>query len=222
MNFTLNHDSHAARGGGSFIRAWAGSVAGGALLAAMMVAGGGAVAQTQYPDAQYQAPGAYPNAVAPSGEPAFRDPVTGRVYTPSNVSKDGTPVAPEDRAFDPRSQQGTIPVAGTIQHPPATLIGAVPITAGPGSRIPALTFEPGDLRNSPDGHWVLQLVVANNAGYPISPQIQCAFSNGASVLEIVAVRLDTIPAGQRAQAAVYGPRSDRMFVDNAPCVGVGQ
>lgn len=182
-----------------------GLIAAGIVLAALIGAGTGAWAQTQY-----------------IGEPAFRDPASGRIYTPSNVSKDGQPVPPEDRAFDPRSQQGGPTLGTSFQMPPWRPIGAVPVVSGPGSSVPAISFEPFSLKPATPGPWVLELAVANNTAYPISPQIECAFSNGGHVVANVAVRLNDIPPGQRVQASIMGPDSAQMFVDNAPCAAIGQ
>src|SRR5215218_2094773 len=84
----------------------------------------------------------------------FRDEKTGKVWTPDNVSKDNQlrpsnePSTPADKAFDPNAQIAT--AAGVVvQRPNATLMGVVPITAGPTVPIvviesPTLQAVPGD------------------------------------------------------------------------------
>ena len=184
---------------------WSGLAAGAFLAVVLAVSIGAALGQT------------------PSNAgPGFRDPATGRVYTPDNVGKDGVPVAPQDRAFDPRSQQTSAPLRSTFQSPQWQAVGPAPVTAGYGSGVPIMTFEAASLQPQTPGRWVLDLVVANNSATTISPAIECAFSNGSHVVEFVAVRLYAIPPGQRVQASIYGPESDRMYVDNAPCTAITQ
>ncbi len=73
----------------------------------------------------------------------FRDEKTGKVWTPDNVSKDNQlrpsnePSTPADKAFDPKAQIATA-TGVVVQRPNATLMGVVPITAGPTVPIVAL------------------------------------------------------------------------------------
>src|SRR4029450_4501116 len=73
----------------------------------------------------------------------FRDEKTGKVWTPDNGSKDNQlrpsnePSTPADRAFDPKAQIATA-TGVVVQRPNATLMGVVPITAGPPAAIVAL------------------------------------------------------------------------------------
>src|ERR1051325_5149681 len=66
----------------------------------------------------------------------FRDEKTGKIWTPDNVSKDNQlrpsnePSTLADKAFDPQAQIATA-TGVVVQRPNATLMGAVPITAGP-------------------------------------------------------------------------------------------
>jgi hypothetical protein len=59
---------------------------------------------------------------ATSGQPQFRDPKTGQIWTPENVGGQSGPNTPADRAFDPRGQNTT--VKGTVvQTPTVTPLG---------------------------------------------------------------------------------------------------
>src|SRR5260370_38875265 len=93
-------------------------------------------------------------APATSGQPQFRDPKTGQIWTPGNVGGQSGPNTPADRAFDPQGQ--TAAVKGTVvQTPAVTLLGTVPITAGP--TVPIPTNHQPSLPANPShrGHGVL-------------------------------------------------------------------
>jgi hypothetical protein len=61
-----------------------------------------------------QAPRSGFDVIVSNGVPEFRDPRTGKVWTPDIVGQDGKPVAPDDRAFDPFAQ--VVPVEGVIEQ----------------------------------------------------------------------------------------------------------
>src|SRR5260370_19851097 len=76
-------------------------------------------------------------APATSGQPQFRDPKTGQIWTPGNVGGQSGPNSPADRAFDPQGQ--TAAVKGTVvQTPAVTLLGTLPMTARPTLALPAI------------------------------------------------------------------------------------
>src|SRR5512143_4048503 len=69
-------------------------------------------------------------APAVTGQPQFRDPKTGQIWTPQHVGGKSGPNTPQDRAFNPQGQ--AVAVQGVVtQTPTVTLMGSVPITAGP-------------------------------------------------------------------------------------------
>src|ERR1700741_2573979 len=108
----------------------------------------------------------------------FRDEKTGQIWTPDNVSKDtqlrpsNEPSTPADRAFDPNSQIATA-TGVVVQRPTATLMGTVPITAGP--TVPIATLESPSLQAVPKDRWVAPLYVTNNSGANVNAQVGCTF-----------------------------------------------
>src|SRR5260221_8761893 len=85
-------------------------------------------------------------AASENGTIEFRDQVTGKTWSPSEVSQDGKPVSAEDRAFDPRAQTATADGV-VVQHPHVHLLGIVPITAGPG--LPVVSIDNPSLHATP-------------------------------------------------------------------------
>jgi hypothetical protein len=128
------------------------------------------------------------------------------------------PSRPEDRAFDPRSQN--VPLRMTTQHPRLTLLGIVPVTSGLGSPVPLMTLDAPALRLTADKRWVVDLVATNNSPLTIAPEIKCTFLNTGRPVEIVSAFLDGLGAGQRVFFQVLGPAGE-IFVDRAPCVVAG-
>jgi hypothetical protein len=157
--------------------------------------------------------------------PTFRDPVTGRVYDPSNVGQPADkPVPPEDRAFDPRAQgRGTIgappgsgPVAPRYIEATTRVIGSVPRVSGPGSNVPLVALEIPSLRIGPEGRWLLTMNLANNSGQPFDASVACSFRNGDRPVDEVVVSLRGVRGGDKVTTDVIGP-PNQVYVDNAPC-----
>jgi len=157
--------------------------------------------------------------VSASGTTQFRDPKTGVVWTPENVSKDSRlesanpPSTPADRAFDPKTQIAT---AGAIavQRPSANLMGTVPITAGPS--MPIVTLDGPSLQAIPGQRWLTVLYVTNNSANTVDAVVDCRFTNSGQ--KVVNARLLVPPAGpgERLGVPVRGPRTD-LFVDRVTC-----
>ena len=124
------------------------------------------------------------------------------------------PRRPEDRAFDPNSQN--VPMRAAIQKPRMRMIGTVPITSGLNRDMPILTLEAPALRRTQDQRWVIDLVVANNSPLTITPEIRCTFMNSEKPVEMVTVFLEGLGAGQKVYFNIFGP-SGELFVDLAPC-----
>jgi hypothetical protein len=124
------------------------------------------------------------------------------------------PTRPEDRAFDPSTQD--VPMRAAIQRPRLRLIGVVPITSGLGSNVPILSLEAPALRLTQTQRWVIDLVAANNSSLTITPEIRCTFMNGGKPVEMVTVFLEGLGAGQKVYFNIFGPPGD-VYVDLAPC-----
>ena len=148
----------------------------------------------------------------------FRDEKTGKIWTPDNVSKDNQlrpanePSTTADRAFDPNAQIATANVV--VQRPPATVLGTVPITAGP--TVPLVTLESPSLQAIPGDRWLAPIYVTNNSGAVASAQVGCTFTNGGRSVQETRVIVPTAGPGQRLGMPVYGPRTD-VFVDRVLC-----
>jgi hypothetical protein len=152
---------------------------------------------------------------APPARPRPAPPAQAPSYDASNVGKDGVPVPPEDRAFDPRQQRLSPDHAGLVV-PQWRRIGSVPIRSGPNTQVPVVTLELPSLRAIPGRSWELELVMANNAGRAIDARILCSFRNGQRRVQDVAVLLRDVGPGDRVAAVVDGPPVT-AFVDNTPC-----
>lgn len=158
-------------------------------------------------------------SLAAAGQPQFRDERTGQIWTPDNVSQDNRPGANNqprteaDRAFDPSAQVATANGI-EVQRPTATLLGTVPITAGP--TVPIAVLESPSLQVVPGGRWIAPLYVTNNSGGDINAQVGCTFTNGGRSVQETRVVIPTARAGQRLATAVYGPRAE-IFVDRVLC-----
>lgn len=159
--------------------------------------------------------------VTARGATEFRDAKTGKVWTPENVSKDNqSPAAaanqvstPSDKAFDPKAQVAT-PNGVQIQQPRATLMGLVPITAGP--NVPVVEIDGPTLQAIPGERWLTVLYVTNNSGAETNAQVGCTFTNGGRPVQETRIIVPTAGPGQRLGVPAYGPRTD-VFVDRVLC-----
>jgi len=152
----------------------------------------------------------------------YRDSRTGSVWTPgidNRLSRDNRleprnePSTPADKAFDP-SAQVAVAEPLVVQRPQASLMGTVPITAGP--TVPGITIDGPTPKAIPGDRWLTVLYVTNNSGIAVDPQIGCTFTNGGRAVQEVRVVVPTAGAGQRLGVPVYGPRTD-VFVDRVLC-----
>ncbi|MBM3647751.1 MAG: hypothetical protein FJX11_08180 [Alphaproteobacteria bacterium] len=150
-----------------------------------------------------------------SGQTEFRDPTTGKIWTPDNVGtgRSTEPPTAADRAFDPRSQASTTRDVG-VQAPSIRILGSVPITAGP--TVPVATIDEAALTVIPAQRWQVTLRLDNNSAGTINPVVECRFTNGGSPVEDARASLPPVAGGQRVGFVVYGPPST-LFVDRADC-----
>jgi hypothetical protein len=149
-----------------------------------------------------------------AGQQQFRDPKTGQIWTPENVGvgKSG-PYTAADRAFNPQDQ--TAVVRGTsIQVPMVTILGSVPITAGP--TVPIATIDDASLSAIPGQRWRVVLYLNNHSAGTISPVIVCLFTNAGNPVEEARANLPPVASGQRVGVSIYGPQTT-LFVDRADC-----
>jgi len=162
------------------------------------------------------------NMAARPGVPGqLTDTRTGKVWTPAWDSEDARqptdPSHPVNREFNPRNQTASIP--GMIeQHPRATLIGTVPMTAGPS--VPIMTLDTPSLQAIPTERWMAILYVTNNSANSIDPIVDCHFTNHGQKVESIRVMVPTAGQGERLGFTVRGPRID-MFVDQVTCLPMG-
>ena len=163
--------------------------------------------------AEAQAPRSRVDVPATPGMPSFKDPKTGRVWTPANVGGVGGPNTPADRAFDPRAQ-ATVIEGTVIQTPPITELGTVPITVGP--TVPIVNFSDTTLQSVPGQRWQMMLYLNNNSAQTVSPVLLCRFTNGSQLVERTRAVLPPVAGGVRVGFTIYGPKSD-LFVDNSSC-----
>ena len=154
-------------------------------------------------------------AAQSTGPQEFRDPKTGKVWTPDNVGtgRSTEPPTPADRAFDPTRQAATSTGTG-VQAPSVRILGSVPITAGP--TVPIAVIDEAALAVIPAQRWQVTLHLNNNSAGTINPVIDCMFTNGGQVVENTRASLPPIGAGQRVGFVVYGPAAN-VFVDRAEC-----
>ena len=147
------------------------------------------------------------------GPQEFRDPKTGQIWTPENVGGRSGPNTPQDRAFNPQGQVITSPGA-VVQTPALTVLGTVPITAGP--TVPIAIIDSATLSAIPARSWQVVLYLNNNSAAVINPIIECRFTNGANTVLPVQANLPPINPGTRVGLTIYGPETN-LFVDRAPC-----
>lgn len=149
----------------------------------------------------------------------FRDERTGKVWTPGNVGSENQlrpsnePSTPADRAFDPKAQIATA-TGVVVQRPDATLVGTVPITAGP--TVPVVSLDSPTLQAIPGDRWIAPLYLSNNSGANANAQVGCTFTNGGRPVQESRIVVPTAGPGQRLAFAAYGPRTD-VFVDRVLC-----
>ena len=173
----------------------------------------GAVVVSTSSTAIAQAPRGSVAAPVSTGVPEFRDPDTGRVWTPETVGQDGRPVTgPDDKAFDPGAQSAS--ATGVEQRVRGTPVGTVPITAGP--TVPIANLDGATLRAVPGQRWRAVMYLNNNSGNAIDPVLVCRFTNGGNTVMMTRVLVQQIGPGVRQGLAVYGPRTD-AFVDRVAC-----
>jgi hypothetical protein len=103
-----------------------------------------------------------------SGQPQFRDPKTGQIWTPGNVGGQSGPNTPAERAFNPQTQT-TVASGPLVQTPAVTLVGTVPITAGP--TVPIAIIDDASLTAIPSQRWQVVLYLNNNSAATINPII---------------------------------------------------
>ena len=155
----------------------------------------------------------FAQAPANPDQPQFRDPKTGQIWTPQNVGGKSGPNTPEDRAFNPQGQAVTVQGV-VVQTPAVTLLGSVPITAGPS--VPIANLDNASLSVIPGQRWQIVLYLNNNSGGTISPAIECQFNNSGNLVETTRAELPPIGPGQRVGVTIAGPPSN-LFVDGSAC-----
>jgi hypothetical protein len=142
----------------------------------------------------------------------FRDPKTGRIWTPENVGQSGKAIDPEDKAFDPSAQ--TAPLQAVVQRSVAKPVGSVPITAGP--TVPIAELDNLALRVVPGQRWHIAMYINNNSATAIEPVVECRFTNHGQPVTYTRAVLSAVGPGVRAGFTVAGPRAE-IFVDRATC-----
>lgn len=148
-----------------------------------------------------------------AADSGFRDPQSGKIWTPDNVGQDGKPVAPADRAFDPGGQ--VVTSRSVIeQHVPVTFLAAVPVTAGPGT--PLVEIGSASLRVIPGYRWEVSLQLANNSAESRRPVLSCTFRNQEKAVEETRLILPDVLGGTRVGLSAAGPRAE-IYVDRVTC-----
>jgi hypothetical protein len=185
-----------------------------ALCAGLVLAAGGTVAQAQTSV-----------TVGVTQPPVqYRDSRTGTVWTPqqgldNRLSRDNRleprnqPSTPADKAFDPSAQVAAAEPL-VVQRPQASLMGTVPITAGP--TVPLISLDGPTLQAIPGDRWMTVLYITNNSGAPVDSQIGCTFTNGGRAVQEARIVVPTAGPGQRLGVPVYGPQVG-VFVDRVLC-----
>lgn len=167
-----------------------------------------------------QTPGAVSAGVSASGMTQFKDELTGKIWTPENVSQDSrtpqqqsaTPSSPSDKAFDPSSQ--SVDKQFVVQRPRGSLMGVLPITAGP--TVPAVVIDSPWLQAVPQQNWLSVLYVTNNSANVVDVVVGCMFTNGGRPVQDTRVVLPPSGPGERWGVPVYGP-AVTTFVDRVTC-----
>lgn len=163
--------------------------------------------------ADAQTPRSYVEMAPIQGVPQFKDPKTGRIWTPLNVGQQSGPPTPQDLAFDPLAQ--AVYVKGVItQRPTLVLLGSVPITAGP--TVPLVEIDNPTLSAVPGKRWQVVLYIQNNSGNTQVPLLNCRFTNSGRLVEETHVLVPAMGAGVRAAMIIHGPKVE-LFVDRVQC-----
>jgi hypothetical protein len=161
-----------------------------------------------------QAPRSGVESPSSAGVPEFRDPKTGKIWTPLNVGQRTAPDStPADRAFDPRAQAGAVEGV-VVQKVPVSPLGSVPITAGPA--VPIVTLETATLQAVPGQRWQVTMYLSNNSANAVAPVISCDFTNSGAPVETTRAELAEVGSGSRVGFVVYGPKVT-LYVDRANC-----
>jgi hypothetical protein len=150
---------------------------------------------------------------AQNAEPSFRDPKTGKVWTPENVGEDGKPVAPQDRAFDP-SGQAVENQQVYQQQAKVQVVGTVPVNTSP--TVPLVDIDNPSLRVQAGLRWRMVLYLQNNTASPLSPSLMCRFTNGGQLVLASYITVPPVLGGQRVGLSFAGPPKS-FYVDNASC-----
>ncbi|SKA37070.1 hypothetical protein SAMN02745126_05878 [Enhydrobacter aerosaccus] len=146
--------------------------------------------------------------------PQLRDTRTGKVWTPEITDEEASaPSSYADKAFDPRTQ-AVVPGGTTVQHPRATLMGTVPMTAGP--NVPVLTLDVPSLQVLPGRYWLSILYLTNNSASTVDAVVGCHFTNHGQTVQNTQVIVPPAGPGERLGVPVRGPRFD-VFVDQVTC-----
>jgi hypothetical protein len=162
---------------------------------------------------------AFAQTASPGGMATeFRDPKTGKIWTPYNVSQDDKPapapaISNRDKAFDPQAQYAVVEGV-TVQRPRAQLMGVGPVTAGPS--VPLVTLDGASLLAVPGERWITALYVTNNSGATVSAVVGCLFTNAGRKVQDTRVIVPPAGPGERLALQAYGPRVD-IFVDRVTC-----
>jgi hypothetical protein len=155
------------------------------------------VSVTMTPAVRAQAVKSSVEVSATTGLPEFRDPKTGRVWTPENVGQGGKPILPEDHAFDPTNQSGALTLI--LQKAIAKPVGSVPVSAG--ATVPVVNMENTSLPAVPGQRWQLATYLNNNGGQAVDPSSSATSPTTAS----------SSPARRS-----WCPRSGRVFAPGSP------
>ena len=145
--------------------------------------------------------------------PGFRDPLTGKVWTPDNVGEDGKPLDPSDRAFDPGGQ-AVVVGKPSEQMPRIQRVGRVPVTAGP--TVPLVEIDNLALKVNPGGRWRAVLYLQNNSASMLAVDIACAFTNEGKPVSETILHVPPVASGERLGLSVHGPASE-SYVDRVAC-----
>jgi hypothetical protein len=160
-----------------------------------------------------QAPRSNLEVVVSRGEPEFKDPKTGQVWTPETVGQDGRPLTgPDDKAFNPQAQN--VPLQIVEQRVRGRPVGTVAIAAGP--TVPIVTMDNATLRAVPGQRWQVVMYLDNNSGNAVSPVVECNFTNTGKPVMNTRASVEPIGPGVRQGLRIYGPRVE-VFVDRATC-----
>ncbi len=164
------------------------------------------------PGAMAQAPRSKVDAAVTPGQPEFRDPKTGQIWTPNNVGEVSGPNTPQDQAFNPNAQSTSF---GTVtQQTSVTPLGAVPITAGP--TVPVVDLAISSFSVVPGKRWQSILYLSNNSATAVQPVIDCSYTNGGKTVQTTEAVLPGVGGGVRVGFTVYGPPAS-VFVDHSSC-----